>query len=185
MAVNKTCALGNSPVFLGSPRDVDCFGLACTVVNTNAREVEPLSIHAYKQGGAQLVVGAALAEGTAGVELIVGAEKVATENPEALGPGPYGEAGHEAEMPPREGEQGPNALMQKGEHEVNAPAQGSPNEGKHGGGHEALRQSEREVPPRRDPNEGGLATWDPRGKLLRKQFSRQKGPVEVSVGGQR
>lgn len=66
------------------------------VANTDAREVEPLSIHPYKQGGAQLVVGAALAEGTAGVELIVGAEKAATTNPEALGPGAYGEAGHGA-----------------------------------------------------------------------------------------
>ena len=81
LVINKTCALGNSPVFLGSPRDFDRFGLACTVANTDAREVEPLSIHAYKQEGAQLVVGAALAEGTAGVELIVGAEKAATANP--------------------------------------------------------------------------------------------------------
>jgi hypothetical protein len=31
---------------------------------------------------------------------------------------------------------------------------------------EALRQSGREVLPRRDPNEGALATWDPGGKSL-------------------
>ena len=89
MTVNKTTALGDSPVSLGSPGDLDRFGLACTVVNTDAREVEPLSIHADEQGGAQLVIGAtpAPAEGTAGVELVGGAKRATTAKPEALGAG--------------------------------------------------------------------------------------------------
>jgi len=133
LAVNKTFASGNSPAFLGSPRDFDRFGL--TVTNTNTREGEPLSIHAYERGEAQLVVGAApaLAEDTAGVELVGGAERAATAKPEALGPGVYGEAGRAHETPPQgqarrevkiplwEGEQELDVLLRKGKHEVNAP----------------------------------------------------------------
>jgi len=62
---------------------------------------------------------------------------------------------------------------------VDAPPQGSPKEGKHESGREALQQSEHEVPPRRDPNEGALATWDPGGKYPRKQIFEAKGPVEA------
>jgi hypothetical protein len=40
LMVNETSALGDSPVFLGSPGDLDCFGLACAVANTDAMEVE-------------------------------------------------------------------------------------------------------------------------------------------------
>ncbi len=47
---------------------------------------------------------------------------------------------------------------------VDALPQGSPKEGKHECECETLRQSEREVPPRRDPNDGALPTWDPGGK---------------------
>ena len=54
-------------------------------------------------------------------------------------------------MPSREDKQELDALLRKGEHEVNAPLQGSPNEGKRGGGWEALRRNEHKVLLRRDP----------------------------------
>jgi len=93
-------------------------------------------------------------------------------------------------MPPSEGEQEFDVLSRKGKHEINALApapQGSPKEGKHRHGREALRQGEREVPPRRDPNKGALATRDLRGKLPRKKTFEAKEPVEASEsdGGQR
>jgi len=128
--------------------------------------------------GALLIVGAApaLAKGTTGIELVAGAERASTVKPEALEPGACGETGHGHETPPQgdagheverllqEVEQELDALPRKGEHGVNASPQGSPKEGKHESGHEALRQSEHEVPPQRDPNEGALATWNPGGK---------------------
>ena len=65
------------------------FGLARTVATTDARGVEPLSIHPRERKGVQLVTGAApaLAEGTAGIEFVGGAERATTAKPEALEPG--------------------------------------------------------------------------------------------------
>lgn len=83
-------------------------------------------------------------------------------------------------MPPREGERELDALLRKGEHEVDVPPQGSPKEGKGGRGREALRQSECEVPPRRRQNKDALATWDPGGKLPRKWIFEAKGPVDAT-----
>ena len=55
LAVNQTFILGNSPAFLGSPRDFVRFGLAYIVANIDARGVETLSailsIHAYGRLG--------------------------------------------------------------------------------------------------------------------------------------
>jgi len=39
--INKTSALGDSPVFLGTPRDLEGFRLACMIVKTKMREDEP------------------------------------------------------------------------------------------------------------------------------------------------
>ncbi len=82
---------------------LDLFGLAYTVATTDARVVEPLSIHARERGGAQLVAGTApaLAEGTAGIELVGGAERAITVKPEALEPGAYGKTGRGHETPPQ------------------------------------------------------------------------------------
>ena len=77
----------------------------------------------------------ALAEGTASVELVSGAERASTTKPEALEPGMYGKAGREVETSLRE----LDALPRKGEHRVDAPLQGSLKEGKHESGHESFR----------------------------------------------
>jgi len=89
--VNETSALGDSPAFLGSPGDLDCFGLACTVANTDARKSNGRE---WMWQGVQALsvvdITSVLAESTTGVKLAGGAEKVPTAKPEALEPWAYG-----------------------------------------------------------------------------------------------
>jgi len=63
---------------------------------------------------------------------------------------------------------------------TNVPLQGSPNEGKSGGGHEVPRNSERNTSPRRDPKMGALEIWDLGGKPSGEGTVEGKGPVEAS-----
>lgn len=84
--------MGDSPVLLGSPRDLDLLAFACTVANTDVRGVEPLGVDAQERGRALPVTDTTrlLAESTASVESAGGAEKATAVGPEALEPGAYG-----------------------------------------------------------------------------------------------
>jgi hypothetical protein len=97
---------GNSPAFSG---DVDShpLGLVGLAEDAEARKVEPSRVDVHERGGVLPVVGAApaLAESTAGVEPAGEAERAAAARPEALASRTQGDAGREAEPPPREGEQ--------------------------------------------------------------------------------
>src|SRR5260221_12864144 len=118
--VNETSPLGDSPVFLGSPGYLDCFGLAsvaCAVAITEAMEVEQLGIdiNDMARTSASEISGrhyTCTSREHRGVELAGEAEKAITAKPEALEPGAYNEAGHrhEVETPPQEGEREPEAL---------------------------------------------------------------------------
>ena len=105
----------------------------------------------YEQERAPPVVDttAALADGATGIELIGNVERAITANLDTLEAWMYGEAGHQAETPQQEREQGldalppggwckPKALPQKCKRKVDVLPQGSLNEGKHGRGYKVL-----------------------------------------------
>jgi len=142
--------LDDPPVLLGSPEDLDHLGLICTVAKTDARLVEHLGVDAHERGRALSVLdtAAALAEGTAGVELAGKGERAITAKLEALEPWAYGEAGRQAERPPQEHEREldalspegwrkPKALPRKRESEVYVPLRGGPDRDRRGRGHKA------------------------------------------------
>jgi len=102
------------------------------------------------------------AEGAASIELASGAEEAPTAIPEALRPWAYRKAGRRRKTPP----QG------KARREVETPRKDM------GERTEALLQSKCDALPRRDTNEGALATWDPGGGAA-EQILDVKRPVEA------
>jgi len=98
------------------------------VMDVDAKKVEPLCADAHKQGGAPLLAGAtpALTKSTISIEPAGKAEKAVAAKPEVLVLWAQDRAGHEVEMPLREGEGGPDVLPLQGECMV----KGTPLQGK-------------------------------------------------------
>lgn len=70
-------ALDDSSILHGSPRDLDCLGLAFTDTNPDLRKAQLSSVDAHERREAMPIVGTApaMAEDTAGVELASEAER--------------------------------------------------------------------------------------------------------------
>ena len=86
MTINKTSALGDSPVFLGTPGDLEGFRLACMIVKTEMREDEPPGADAQVRRRVLSVVDTTpvLAKSTAGIGPAGEAERAMAAKSEAL-----------------------------------------------------------------------------------------------------
>ena len=156
-------ALGNAPVILEGP---DPHGHACTVVDTNAKEVKPSCVDRHERGGVLPVVGTtpALAEGTTSVEPADKAVTAVAAKPEALVPWAQYKAGHRCKVktPPQEGKGQLNVLPLQGKCMVKAMLP----QGKDDHEHSTTLQGVAKHKVKRLPQEGKHKANEPQHKAL-------------------
>jgi len=145
-------------------RRLDRLGLACAVMNADARDVQSSGVDANKQRGPLPFMDTtpALAESTAGVELTGKAEKATTAELKALEPKACGETVHRHKTPLQgKAEHEVERPLRKGECKVDPQPQGSLNKGKRRDRHDArgaaTGSQKLEAPPQVDPTEGRVA----------------------------